>query len=69
VPPPSTTLQPHLPGTPAEELATTPYLLIGTAEEMAAQLRRPADPFGLTRCVIREPAIDYIEPALALLDH
>jgi alkanesulfonate monooxygenase SsuD/methylene tetrahydromethanopterin reductase-like flavin-dependent oxidoreductase (luciferase family) len=60
-------LRARLPGAPAEDLATTPYLLIGTPEQMAAQLRRQADQFGLTRYVIREPAIDHPEPALVLL--
>lgn len=62
-------LRARLPGTPAEDLATTPYLLIGTPEQMAAQLRRQTDQFGLTHYVIREPAIDHLEPALALLHH
>ena len=60
-------LRARLPSASTEELSTTPYVLVGTAEEMAAQLGRQADLFGLTRYVIREAAIDQIEPALALL--
>jgi len=60
-------LRARLPDTPAQELAATPFLLIGTPEEMAAQLRRQADRYGITRYVVREPAIDHLEPALALL--
>jgi probable F420-dependent oxidoreductase len=62
-------LRARLPGTPTEDLATTPYLLIGTPEDMAAQIRRQAHQLGLTRYDIREPAIDHLEPALALLHH
>lgn len=62
-------LRARLPGATTEDLTTTPYLLIGTAEEMAAQLRRQADRYGLTRYVVREPAVDQLEPALALLRH
>jgi probable F420-dependent oxidoreductase len=60
-------LRARLPDTPADDLSTTPFLLIGTPEEMAAQIHRQADRFGLTRYVVREPAIDHLEPALALL--
>lgn len=60
-------LRSRLPSAPSEDLATTPYLLIGTPEQMAAQLSRQADQLGITRYVIREPAIDHLEPALALL--
>jgi len=60
-------LRSRVPSTPVADLSTTPYLLVGTAEQMAQQLRRQADRYGLTRYVIREPAVDHIEPALALL--
>jgi len=62
-------LRARLPGATAEDLTTTPYLLIGTAEEMAAQLHRQADRYGLTRYVIREPALDQMGPALTVLRH
>jgi probable F420-dependent oxidoreductase len=60
-------LRARVPGTPVEDLATTPFLLIGTPEEMAAQLRRQADRYGITRYVVREPATEPLEQALALL--
>lgn len=62
-------LRARVPGTPAADLASTPFLLIGTPQEMAAQLRRQADRHGITRYVIRERAVEHLEPALALLGH
>jgi probable F420-dependent oxidoreductase len=60
-------LRTRLPDAETDDLATTPYLLIGTPQEMAAQLHRQADRYGLTRYVVREAAIDHLEPALVLL--
>ena len=60
-------LRTRLPGTPAADLAGTPFLLIGTPAEMAGQLRRQADRHGISRYVVRERATGHLEPALALL--
>jgi alkanesulfonate monooxygenase SsuD/methylene tetrahydromethanopterin reductase-like flavin-dependent oxidoreductase (luciferase family) len=55
------------PGASADDIAHTPFALIGTHEEMAAQLRAQASAFGITRYVIREPAVADIEHVLGLL--
>jgi probable F420-dependent oxidoreductase len=55
------------PGLPAEDLARTPFALIGTYEEMAAQLLTQAQEFGISSYVVREPAVSHIERVLALL--
>jgi probable F420-dependent oxidoreductase len=52
---------------PVEDLATAPFLLIGTHEQMAAQLRRQADQFGITSYVVRESGLDDVSRVRALL--
>ncbi|WP_308465548.1 LLM class flavin-dependent oxidoreductase [Rathayibacter soli] len=51
----------------ASDLASTPFLLVGTVHEMAAQLTRQAEQFGITRYVVREPAVSIMERVLPLL--
>lgn len=53
--------------TPAEDIAGTPFLLIGTHEEMAAQLLAQAAQSGITSYVVREAAVADMERVLALL--
>jgi probable F420-dependent oxidoreductase len=55
------------PGASAHDIAHTPFALIGTYEEMAAQMQTQASVFGITRYVVREPAILDIEHVLRLL--
>jgi probable F420-dependent oxidoreductase len=57
----------RLPGASADDLARTPFALIGTHQAMAAQLRAQADEFGITSYVIREPAIPDLEHVMQLL--
>jgi probable F420-dependent oxidoreductase len=57
----------ELDGLSVDEAAQAPYLLIGTAEEIVAQLRRQAEDWGITRCVIRKDAIPAIAPLLPAL--
>jgi probable F420-dependent oxidoreductase len=52
---------------PPEDLAITPFVLVGTVEEMAAQLQRQAAEFGITSYVVREPAIDTLQSVMTLL--
>ena len=59
----------QLPGTTPDELGQTPFLLVGTIEQLAAQLARQADAFGITRYVVREAALDAAEQVLRRLDH
>ncbi len=54
-------------GVPASDLAVTPYLLVGSHEEMAAQLRDQAGRLGITRYVVRQPAVPDLEAVLPLL--
>jgi probable F420-dependent oxidoreductase len=51
----------------AADLGHTPYALIGTHEQMAAQMLADAETWGITRYVVREPAVPDIEPVLSLL--
>lgn len=57
----------RLPGTTPDDLAQTPFLLVGSIEQMAEQLARQAQQFGITRYVVREPAVDTAEQLLPLL--
>jgi hypothetical protein len=57
----------RIPGASAADIASTPFLLIGSYEQMAAQLLAQAGEYGITRYVVREPAIPHIERVLALL--
>jgi probable F420-dependent oxidoreductase len=57
----------RLPGASADDLAGTPFVLIGTYEQMAAQLRAQAGEFGITSYVIREPAVPDLEHVMPLL--
>ena len=56
-----------IPGALAADLARTPFLLIGTHEEMAAQLLRQARELGITSYVVREPAGPPLECVLTLI--
>lgn len=49
------------------EVARTPYLLIGTYEQMAAQMLAQAAEFGISGYVVREPAVPHLERVLGLL--
>lgn len=62
-----TQLAQRLAGSAESDIASTPYLLIGSLQEMAAQLRRQADEFGITSYVVRESALETIEKLLPLL--
>jgi alkanesulfonate monooxygenase SsuD/methylene tetrahydromethanopterin reductase-like flavin-dependent oxidoreductase (luciferase family) len=57
----------RVPGATPADLDTTPFLLIGTVEQMAEQLIRQAQELGITRYVIREPALETAEQLLAAL--
>ena len=57
----------RVPGATADELGRTPFVLVGSVEQMAAQLISQAEELGITRYVVREPAIDAAEQILAML--
>jgi probable F420-dependent oxidoreductase len=60
-------LSDRLQGVSPDVLDETPYVLVGTVEEMAAQLVRHAERFGITRYVVRQPAVEAVEQILPLL--
>lgn len=55
-------------GVPVQDLGSTPYLLVGTINQMVEQLQRQAEAFGITRYVVREPAIDSAAQIISTLD-
>ncbi|HXT87645.1 MAG TPA: LLM class flavin-dependent oxidoreductase [Trebonia sp.] len=62
-------LSARIPGATAQDLAHTPFLLIGTPEAMAAQMLTQAEELGITRYVIREGAVPALERVLDLLEN
>jgi probable F420-dependent oxidoreductase len=58
----------RIPGASVQDVARTPFVLIGTYAQMAAQLRAQAEEFGISSYVVREPAVPHIERVLPLLD-
>jgi alkanesulfonate monooxygenase SsuD/methylene tetrahydromethanopterin reductase-like flavin-dependent oxidoreductase (luciferase family) len=56
-----------VPEASADDIACTPFVLIGSHEQMADQLQAQAGQFGITSYVIREPAVPGLERVLALL--
>jgi probable F420-dependent oxidoreductase len=57
----------RLAGASSADVAQTPFVLIGTVEEMAAQMLRQAEELGITRYVVREPAVEPMEAVLGVL--
>jgi hypothetical protein len=47
-----------------EELLDTPFVLIGTEEEMAAQILRNRERFGFTYYTVHGPYMDAFAPVL-----
>jgi alkanesulfonate monooxygenase SsuD/methylene tetrahydromethanopterin reductase-like flavin-dependent oxidoreductase (luciferase family) len=54
-------------GATTRDLARTPFLLIGSHEEMAAQILSQAEELGITRYVVREAAVPALERVLDLI--
>jgi probable F420-dependent oxidoreductase len=55
-------------GVSPADVAGSPFVLAGTPEEMAAQLRAQAKEFGITSYAVREPAVPDLERVLPLLN-
>lgn len=55
------------PSASAEDVATTPFALIGSPQQMATQIRTQARELGITSYVVREPAVPALERVLPLL--
>ena len=51
----------------AQDVAQSPFTLLGTHEQIADQLRRQAATLSITSYVVREPAVPAMERVLALL--
>jgi probable F420-dependent oxidoreductase len=51
-----------------EELLDTPYLLVGTVEQMAEQLRRHRDRYGFSYVTVHAPYAEAFAPVIAQLD-
>lgn len=60
-------LREHLPDGSPDDLAETPFVLVGTVEEMAEQLLRQAQQLGISRYLVRESAVEHVERILAQL--
>jgi alkanesulfonate monooxygenase SsuD/methylene tetrahydromethanopterin reductase-like flavin-dependent oxidoreductase (luciferase family) len=54
-------------GSSTEDVTRTPFLLIGTYEQMAVQMVAQAEELGITRYVVREQAVPALEHVLALI--
>ncbi len=50
-----------------EELLETPFLLIGTADQMAEQLVRNRDRYGSTYLTVHDPYLEAFAPVIARL--
>jgi probable F420-dependent oxidoreductase len=57
----------RIPGASAGDVASTPFVLVGSYEEMAAQLRVQAEELGITSYVVREPAVADLERVMQLI--
>ncbi len=57
----------RLPGASADDIAHTPFVLAGSHQAMAGQLRAQAGEFGITSYVVREPAVPDLERVMQLL--
>jgi probable F420-dependent oxidoreductase len=55
------------PGLTADELLETPFLLIGTVDEMAEQLVRHRDRFGFSYITVHEPYLEAFAPVIERL--
>ena len=50
-----------------QQVLNTPFMLIGTHQQIAGQLRRQAKQWGITRYVVREQAVDDLATVLETL--
>lgn len=53
--------------TSPNDLADTPSVLVGTIEERAEQFLRQSQQPRISRCVVREPALEPVERIMSLL--
>jgi alkanesulfonate monooxygenase SsuD/methylene tetrahydromethanopterin reductase-like flavin-dependent oxidoreductase (luciferase family) len=50
-----------------DDILDTPFLLIGTVDEMADQLIRDRDRYGFTYFTVHEPYLEALAPVIAQL--
>ena len=50
-----------------EEILQSPYVLIGTVEQMIEDLQVRRDRWGISYCVVHEPYMDAFAPVVARL--
>jgi hypothetical protein len=55
------------PSLTVDDLLTTPYLLIGTVDEIAESLRASRQRWGISYYVAHEPFLDAFAPVVAAL--
>jgi probable F420-dependent oxidoreductase len=55
----------QLPGVTVDDLLTTPYLLIGTVNEMVAKLQAHRERWGISYYVTHEPYLEALAPVVA----
>lgn len=60
-------LAPHLPTGPSEPLEEFIGLLVGTPQQMADQLRRRRDTYGINYITVLEPNMDKLAPLIELV--
>jgi probable F420-dependent oxidoreductase len=60
-------LQPYAPDLSVEQLGELPTLLVGSAEQIAEQLRGNLERFGLSYVTVLEPSMDAFAPVIELL--
>jgi probable F420-dependent oxidoreductase len=58
----------EIPGASAEDFAQTPFLLIGSYEEMAAQILAQSENLGISSYVVREQAVPVLERVMNLIE-
>lgn len=57
----------HIEGASAADLLAAPFVLIGTVEEIVAELRRHHDEMGVNHYVVRAAAMDAVAPIISAL--
>src|SRR5205823_11659716 len=60
-------LRPELTGLTSEEIATSPYLLVGTVEEIIDQLVERREQLGVSYYVVFEKSMEHLAPIVEQL--
>lgn len=57
----------RIPGPPAEQLLSSPFLLFGSPERMTDALQERRERFGLSHFTVFEPVMEALAPVVARL--